>query len=202
MKTLILGVLLALGMASAAQAGTITYYIEGSVSGTPSGLPSFDTSDTVRFAITLDPWANSTSLVRPINQVIGQYSSGESVFGLAGATLTIEDAPTAFSDDRIIIEANLTGTAVDGFSPAALYIYMNLTGDSFSINQVHGSPVPNLQTILANMYFATWQVEYSGRFVGGNIENITQTPIPAALPLFASALGGLGFFAWRRRKPA
>jgi hypothetical protein len=26
------------------------------------------------------------------------------------------------------------------------------------------------------------------------------TPIPAALPLFASALGGLGFVGWRRRK--
>lgn len=28
------------------------------------------------------------------------------------------------------------------------------------------------------------------------------TPIPAALPLFASALGGLGFMTWRRRKMA
>jgi hypothetical protein len=28
------------------------------------------------------------------------------------------------------------------------------------------------------------------------------TPIPAALPLFASALGGLGWIGWRRRKPA
>jgi hypothetical protein len=28
------------------------------------------------------------------------------------------------------------------------------------------------------------------------------TPIPAALPLFSSALGGLGFIAWRRRKSA
>ena len=30
--------------------------------------------------------------------------------------------------------------------------------------------------------------------------NVTQTPIPAALPLFASALGGLGVMIWRRRK--
>jgi len=28
------------------------------------------------------------------------------------------------------------------------------------------------------------------------------TPIPAALPLFLSALGGLGYFGWRRRKSA
>jgi hypothetical protein len=31
---------------------------------------------------------------------------------------------------------------------------------------------------------------------------IATTPIPPALPLFASALGGLGFFGWRRRAAA
>jgi hypothetical protein len=31
---------------------------------------------------------------------------------------------------------------------------------------------------------------------------VATTPIPAALPLFASALGGLGLFGWRRRKAA
>ena len=31
---------------------------------------------------------------------------------------------------------------------------------------------------------------------------ITATPIPAALPLLATALGGLGFAGWRRRKVA
>jgi len=32
-------------------------------------------------------------------------------------------------------------------------------------------------------------------------EDIAATPIPAALPLFVSALGGLGFIGWRRGKP-
>lgn len=32
--------------------------------------------------------------------------------------------------------------------------------------------------------------------------NTTVTPIPAALPLFLSAIGGLGFVGWRRRKSA
>ena len=29
---------------------------------------------------------------------------------------------------------------------------------------------------------------------------VTSTPVPAALPLFAAALGGLGFVGWRRRR--
>lgn len=30
---------------------------------------------------------------------------------------------------------------------------------------------------------------------------VATTPLPAALPLFAAALGGLGFIGWRRRRP-
>jgi hypothetical protein len=35
-----------------------------------------------------------------------------------------------------------------------------------------------------------------------NFSTVAATPIPAALPLFASALGGLGFVGWRRRARA
>jgi hypothetical protein len=31
---------------------------------------------------------------------------------------------------------------------------------------------------------------------------VAQTPLPAALPLFASVLGGAGFAAWRRKRKA
>ena len=34
------------------------------------------------------------------------------------------------------------------------------------------------------------------------VSAIATTPIPAALPLFASALGGLGFVGWRRKRAA
>jgi hypothetical protein len=46
----------------------------------------------------------------------------------------------------------------------------------------------------------------SGSLTVGALETFsvssTVTPIPPALPLFASALGGLGFVGWRRRKSA
>lgn len=34
------------------------------------------------------------------------------------------------------------------------------------------------------------------------VNSLTITPIPAALPLFATGLGGLGFLGWRRKKKA
>jgi hypothetical protein len=36
----------------------------------------------------------------------------------------------------------------------------------------------------------------------GNASPVAATPIPAALPLFTSALGGLGLLGWRRKKAA
>jgi len=33
-------------------------------------------------------------------------------------------------------------------------------------------------------------------------DTVATTPTPAALPLFLSAIGGLGFFGWRRKKAA
>jgi hypothetical protein len=35
---------------------------------------------------------------------------------------------------------------------------------------------------------------------GFGVGGVSQTPLPAALPLFATGLGGMGLFAWARRK--
>ena len=39
-----------------------------------------------------------------------------------------------------------------------------------------------------------------GSFNVPEIEFVTATPLPAALPLFASGLGAFGLFGWRRRR--
>lgn len=41
-----------------------------------------------------------------------------------------------------------------------------------------------------------------GAWLGANFQGTAATPVPAALPLFATGLGGLGFMGWWRRKTA
>lgn len=43
----------------------------------------------------------------------------------------------------------------------------------------------------------------SRSITGGTVDtvSVTTTPLPAALPLFASGLGAIGLIAWRRRRP-
>lgn len=47
----------------------------------------------------------------------------------------------------------------------------------------------------------TSDVSFTGHFAARFDDvSVAATPIPAALPLFASALGGLGFVGWRRKQ--
>ena len=44
---------------------------------------------------------------------------------------------------------------------------------------------------------------HTGNFQGGEIRGqLAETPLPAALPLFATGLGALGLLGWRRKKKA
>lgn len=55
--------------------------------------------------------------------------------------------------------------------------------------------------LIGNGTFATHNGEAVAYSMTFNVSStVAATPIPAALPLFAAALGGLGFFGWRRKK--
>ena len=54
-------------------------------------------------------------------------------------------------------------------------------------------------------------VDFSAVYMGDNVNtivpdpgfdniNVAETPLPAALPLFATGLGALGLFGWRRKR--
>jgi hypothetical protein len=65
----------------------------------------------------------------------------------------------------------------------------------------------NIGALFAGIATGEWADSANGLSGPGNpikgyfVEyQVAATPIPAALPLFAAALGSLGFFGWRRRK--
>ena len=63
------------------------------------------------------------------------------------------------------------------------------------------SSLPNFVSFVYHQYFSGGAPTPPYLAGAGNVL-VTATPIPAALPLFVSALGGLGYLGWRRRKAA
>lgn len=78
-------------------------------------------------------------------------------------------------------------------------------GTRDSIYSLTVTGLTNSSGVLAVLFQDLSNQNRSDEYYG--IDNVTvqgtlaPAPIPAALPLFASALGGLGFVGWRRRKP-
>lgn len=116
---------------------------------------------------------------------------------------------------------------VNFLSPITNFFLDVINGEPFAVNYTVADNLGHTATFLVASntssgaqtigFAATGTlVTISAEAAGGNfdffIDNVhyneslppglNQTPIPAALPLFASALGGLGFFGWRRRKNA
>ena len=91
-------------------------------------------------------------------------------------------------------------------------------GTGFMYNVTPGSPatVTSASTVTASFHLAlapnglsVYTSAFSGPLVNGNVDDIaplsglgsqTNTPLPAALPLFASGAGVLGYFGWRRKR--
>jgi hypothetical protein len=59
----------------------------------------------------------------------------------------------------------------------------------------HGS-----ETVYSGLCFFSGFVCGSRNIVAGTINAVATTPIPAALPLLVTALGGMGFVGWRRKR--
>ena len=75
-----------------------------------------------------------------------------------------------------------------------------------------GTPVPYLTLTAADITSVVISTTNNGSGVGFNVSSLTEaqssstssvtTPLPAALPLFATGLVGLVLLGWRRKKAA
>jgi hypothetical protein len=89
---------------------------------------------------------------------------------------------------------------------------INIVGDLVYISDSEANPVPSYwSNYLSNSSSAIYltetnaSIDISSLFTGSHtasFQSDVETPIPAALPLFATGLGGLGLFGWRRKRKA
>ena len=117
-----------------------------------------------------------------------------SLGGSAGAfTMLFESSPNV----------SITGITLEdagGYvAPVTTNPILPTTGSLlFSANVDISASTSNLWTLTFFLIDSSPMID----FVTGNIyaSSVVPTPIPAALPLFAAALAGIGFFGWRRNR--
>ncbi len=205
---------LALGLAGArpAAAGTVTGTYTGHVTGVDAPLNStiavndafsfsFSYDDTMTDAYPADP----TFAQYPGNTISGSGSIGSFNFTVTSNPSNLVAVVNQPGNDRFgFAIVGLSGAVVSGYTPVGFSMELGTTNDVLATDALPTSYV--LASLFQNRSFSLSFTDdpeglnpvqhYS--FVSGTIA--TTTPIPAALPLFASALAGLGWAGWRRRR--
>jgi hypothetical protein len=147
----------------------------------------------------------------PTNPFPSVWLGGTITLTGAGAPANFSVPVTAFSADT-----NAAGQIIDWFIYANVYLPNNTGEQAYSINSLAGVPPaatgsPGIDYYQATIIACTpsctaWApstIMTFGRRIdpsGLDSWSVAATPLPAALPLFATGLGGLGLLGWRRRR--
>ena len=169
--------LLLAGVAAPAAASPITYDITfGASDFFPGKYPDFVLG---RFSVTLEP---------------GNRSEGAATLDFSQLPL---DSSLAYfygpEKDELLVGGAAGGAG--GLSGTDFVLHI----DNFDPGALTTSP-PSFFALEASSGGTTYTSFHGSVYVAQAAAQLATTPIPAALPLFASALGGLGFAGWRRRK--
>lgn len=202
MKRVIWGVLVAAALlvgATETQASTINYILNGKVTDVGSALAgAFNLGETLQATLTYDSTSGAGSF--PVLNYAGQFGNGVTIASRDPFTLDTT-IYTVGADTHVSYRMYGTGSGVtvNPLTYTPMYVYLQL------IYPTIAAPL-SLSELLSVTTARGFIVIYdnstpnvSGTF---DLAPTATTPIPAALPLFASALGGLSFFGWRRRKNA
>jgi len=145
----------------------------------------------------------------------GASAAGENILNgyghnEASAVLEIKPYNSGFGGPRVVFDAVTSNSR--NFSGPGLH--------TFSIDQAYTFTANTIYQVMMNVDGAAWDAQTSTAYVdpffsapaeysvltsfgiGNAAAPVSATPIPAALPLFTSALGGLGLLGWRRKNKA
>jgi hypothetical protein len=162
-----------------------------------------------------------TSTFSPKTGFYHTFPDGDAIVGGGFGTMTVNGVDHRFSG----ADFGNTGIDVESRSLSTRDLDLDLSArrptDSFSLDisgPAASSPIPQSIFDPASISCAagitcTGSIDIEtdaglatlGNFTLSNfsmVTSVTVTPIPGALPLFISALGGLGFVGWRHRKMA
>jgi hypothetical protein len=229
-KLIVAAFMLLLGVAAPASAATITATFTGTVKTGFDQVGVFGTAGAdlagaaYELVFTVDPAVGAYSTYN--GTIVDPLLSGDQIFGGKSASLTINGHSYSFpGTGSPTSNFNLFGSK-PGFG-FIVYQTNSIQPPNFDGSQVlvslsttipgAGFPTSVLSAVAINScpagsctFGATFDIPggQSGYFHGSlnfgsfTLGTVATTPIPAALPLLVSALGGLGFAGWRRKRAA
>ena len=168
--------------------------------------------------------------VRPAAAVPITYDVTFAGAGFTSSPSTVVPYPLVQGHFTVTLTRNATSTGpagitmdfiTTGLSSPLTYSYSGFSdelvvggsdGGPFSLGAGVDFELAILDVFSINPQVVRFQYSYSGTVYTAQLTTLhmsqvvasvpATTPIPPALPLFVSALGGLGFLGWRRRKAA
>ena len=157
-----------------------------------------------------DPQIPATKGTVPFQLGSISYTNGTSNLGtgLFGATLVLYAHDALLGNVPIgSLDFSFTGTVNDGKTAAQNADYLNIQGVSQSFNVYEGATATGGVSgeivgdpMVTDLFFTLDNQDANG-FLGTN-SPAPAAPLPATLPLFASGLGAMGLFGWRRKRKA
>jgi len=197
----------------AAQAAVVTLSFSGTYDtggGTVFGLSGVAVPYT--YELTYDTTLDTNALFFPTGAALGTHTTthewhGYSVSGITGTSLTFGSQTWTVSD--LLPRMPVAGVSADLWfdtdiavsTPTLSWIHFQSAAGSLTLGDGVSDPT--------EIFLLSRSLIADDGIIGGlgfsdpmAIQAVSPIPIPAALPLFGTDLGILGFLGWRRRRKA